>query len=69
MDIPWNELPPETLTALLEEFASREGTDYGGPEYSLEDKVGQLREQLRRGEAKITFDSATESCNLIPKGS
>jgi uncharacterized protein len=43
----------------------REGTDYGVHETSLEDKVAQVLIQLRRGEAHITFDPATESVNVV----
>jgi uncharacterized protein YheU (UPF0270 family) len=43
----------------------REGTDYGAHEVSLESKVAQVLGQLRRGEAHITFDPATESVNVV----
>lgn len=43
----------------------REGTDYGVHEASLEAKVAQVLIQLRRGEARITFDPATESVNVV----
>jgi hypothetical protein len=65
MQIPWQQLAPDTVTAVLEEFATREGTDYGHESYSLEQKVAMLRRQLERGEIAISFDSATETCSLI----
>jgi len=43
----------------------REGTDYGLHETSLEAKVAQVLMQLRRGEAHITFDPASESVTLV----
>ncbi|HAS48820.1 MAG TPA: hypothetical protein DCS33_05965, partial [Gammaproteobacteria bacterium] len=49
MNIPYQELEAETLRAIIEEFISREGTDYGAHEYSLEQKVQQVRNQLERG--------------------
>ena len=58
-------LEPDTLRAVIESFVLREGTDYGVHETSLEDKVAQVLRQLRRGEAHITFDQATESVNLV----
>ena len=60
-----DDLEPETLRALIESFVLREGTDYGVHETSLEDKVAQVLIQLRRGEAHITFDPATESINVV----
>lgn len=65
MKIPWERLSPETLDAVIEEYVSREGTDYGHHEYSLADKVAQVRLQLQRGKAWIDFDPDTETCHLI----
>ena len=60
-----DDLEPDTLRAVIESFVLREGTDYGAHETSLEDKVTQVLVQLRRGEAHITFDPATESVNVV----
>ena len=60
-----DDLEPDTLRAVIESFVLREGTDYGEHETSLEAKVAQVLMQLRRGEAQITFDPATESVNLV----
>lgn len=66
MDIPWQELSEEALNGILEEYATREGTEYGWQEVSLEAKVAQLRRQLARGEARIDFDPDTQTCELRP---
>ena len=60
-----DDLEPDTLRAVIESFVLREGTDYGLHETSLGDKVAQVLIQLRRGEAHITFDPATESVNVV----
>jgi uncharacterized protein YheU (UPF0270 family) len=60
-----DDLEPDTLRRVVESFVLREGTDYGVHETSLEDKVAQVLIQLRRGEAHITFDPATESVNVV----
>ena len=65
MQIPWQQLTPETVTAILEEFATRAGTDYGHEQYTLAQKVAMLRRQLERGDVAISFDSQTETCSLI----
>jgi uncharacterized protein YheU (UPF0270 family) len=59
------DLEPDTLRAVVESFVLREGTDYGAHETSLDTKVAQVLLQLRRGEAQITFDPATESINVV----
>ena len=64
MNIPFQELAAETLTAIIEEFISREGTDYGVHETSLETKVQQVMNQLKRGEIVVTFDPESQSCDL-----
>ena len=64
MNIPFQDLKVETLTAIVEEFISREGTDYGVHETSLEKKVQQVMNQLQRGEIVVTFDQESQSCDL-----
>lgn len=65
MIIPYQQLAPETLSAVLESFVLREGTDYGEQEVSLERKLEQLRGQLKNGELLLCFDEPTESINLL----
>ena len=43
----------------------REGTDYGAREFSFEQKVAQVREQLEHREARIMFDPETESVTIV----
>jgi uncharacterized protein YheU (UPF0270 family) len=64
MDIPYQELQPETLRALIEEFITREGTDYGEREARHETKIEQVYTLLRAGKIKIVFDPETQSCDL-----
>ena len=65
MEIPHNQVPEQTLLAFIEEFISREGTDYGHREYTLDEKVEKVKSQLLNGEIKLMFDSETSSCNLV----
>jgi len=67
IEVPAANLDPETLRALIENFIVREGTDYGDAEYSLDNKVDQVRRQLDRGEVLLMWDEVLESCNLITK--
>jgi uncharacterized protein YheU (UPF0270 family) len=64
MDIPWEALQTDTLRALVEEFVSREGTDYGTRELDFETKVQSVYRLLREKKAKIVFDAETESCDI-----
>ena len=65
MKIPHSQLSDKALRAIIEEFISREGSDYGPIEYSFEEKVGHVMKQLDRGEVIVTFDAVSETCNLI----
>ncbi|WP_237060578.1 YheU family protein [Microbulbifer sediminum] len=65
MIIPHQQLDPGTLQNLLEEYATRDGTDYGEREVSLEDKVASLRRQLQSGDVVIWFEPGDESVNLV----
>jgi uncharacterized protein YheU (UPF0270 family) len=58
-------LSPEALQALMEEFVSRDGTDYGLAEKSLKEKVDRLRDLLDSGAASIVFDHVTESVTIL----
>jgi hypothetical protein len=64
IEVPYGELSAELLHAVIESFVLREGTDYGEREFSLEDKVGRVISQLKRGEARILFDPESESVTI-----
>ncbi|SMY17665.1 YheU family protein [Photobacterium aquimaris] len=64
MIIPWQDIAPETLTNLIEQFILREGTDYGEVEISLNDKVAYVRRQLQAGDAVIVFSELHESVDI-----
>ena len=63
--IPHGELSEAALQGVIESFVLREGTDYGEREVALEQKVGHVLRQLERGEARIVFDPASGSIDII----
>jgi uncharacterized protein YheU (UPF0270 family) len=68
IDIPHDALKPETLEALVEEFITREGTDYGPREYTLDEKRKAVLRQIAAGEVRIVFDVESETTTLVRKG-
>lgn len=60
-----DDLSAESLRGLVEEFVSRDGTDYGRLEKSLDQKVDAVMRQLERGEVSIVFDRDEERANLV----
>ncbi len=65
IEVPFDSLAPETLRNLAEEFVTRDGTDYGARERSLEEKVAGLMGQLESGEAKIFYETESETINIV----
>lgn len=67
IEIPADMLSADILYGIIEEFILREGTDYGSHEVSLDSKIDQVKRQLTKGDVLITFDPATENCNLLTR--
>lgn len=65
--IPHTELSPEALRGVVESFVLREGTEYGEREYTLEEKLVQVMQQLERGEAQIMFDPVSNSVAIVER--
>jgi uncharacterized protein YheU (UPF0270 family) len=67
IEIPAERLNAEIMTAIIEEFILREGTDYGAQEVDFASKVSQVMALLEAGEVTITFDPKTENCTLLTR--
>ena len=63
--IPANKLSAEALQGVIEEFISRNGTDYGAIEASLETNFKQVKQKLKNGLAVLVFDDETETTNIF----
>ena len=64
VEVPYEQVEPETLKGLIEEFITRDGTFYGKKEMSMDQKIGMVIEQLKSGEAVITWDRYVQSSNI-----
>jgi len=65
MRIPFQDLSTAALNGLIEEFVTRDGTDYGATEIALESKVKQIHRMLKSGDVYIDYDENFHSCNLV----
>ncbi|MEG7496080.1 YheU family protein [Enterobacter hormaechei] len=65
--IPWQDLSPDTLDNLIESFVLREGTDYGEHERSLEQKVNDVKRQLKSGDVVLVWSELHETVNIMPR--
>ena len=67
MEIPVSRLSPQALQGIIEEFISREGTDYGAIEAEMEQKIAQVFAQIAAGEVVVNFDPNNQTCSLFLK--
>jgi len=66
MIIPLEQLNQDTLNAIIEDFILREGTDYGAIDATKEEKVAQVKSQLKQGSAVLVYSQLHESVNILP---
>jgi hypothetical protein len=66
IDIPLERINPHTLRNMIEEFVTREWSELADSEHSLDEKVAQVMQQLKNRQARIVYDSITETWNIIP---
>ncbi|GFE59973.1 YheU family protein [Geobacter sp. AOG2] len=66
VEVPYEQINPDTLRNLVGEFVTREWEESGEVSYTLDQKIEQVLRQLREGKAKVVFDAASESCNIVP---
>jgi len=67
MIIPYQELSDDALRGVIEEYITREGTEYGDIELSLAEKVQQVHLQLRKGTIVVIYDGTLQQCNIMTK--
>jgi len=65
--IPHDQLSQEALKGVIEEFVTRNGTDYGEAEISLETKIAQVLTQLKSKDVFIIFDHHSETSTIVGK--
>ncbi len=65
IEIPVAELSTDALRGIVEEFVTRDGTDYGASETAVDTKVAQVMAQLLSGQAHLLFHPASETTNIV----
>lgn len=65
VEVPYARLAADVLRRLAEEFVTRDGTDYGTLEKTLDEKVAGVRRELERGEAVIVYETESETINIV----
>jgi uncharacterized protein len=65
--IPHDRLSQTALQGLIEEFVTRDGTDTGYTDGSLEENIEMVIRQLKRGDVFIVYDEASQTANIVSK--
>ena len=65
IEIPFEQINPDTLLKMIEEFVTREWEGTEESSSTLEDKVSQVLRQMKAHTAKVVYDLATESWNIV----
>lgn len=65
-EIPLERLNPDILQKMIEEFVTREWSELADSEYTLDEKVAQVHQQLNDKQARVVYDPESESWNIIP---
>lgn len=65
--VPWDQLSADALRGVIEEYVTREGTEYGEDDVPLETKVASVKRQLQSGEVLVVFDAAANTANLVTR--
>ncbi len=65
IEVPYDQIPPDTLQRMIQEFVTRDGADWGDVGCTLEDKVEQVLQQLRNRKVKVVFDLTSQTANLV----
>ncbi|HUU41233.1 MAG TPA: YheU family protein [Desulfatiglandales bacterium] len=63
--IPVYKLSHKALQGVIEEFISRDATDYGEKEVPTETKFRHVKYKLETGSAVLIFDDETETTNIF----
>ncbi len=67
VEVPYDQIEPEMLRAMIEEYITRDGTFYGEVEMTMQDKVDMVIKQLKSGESAITWDLELQTSNIVLK--
>jgi uncharacterized protein len=65
--VPIELIEADTLRALIEEFVTRDGTDYGAVETPLSHRVQQVSRWLTKGDALVVYNPQTDSVSIVLK--
>lgn len=67
IEVPLDRISPDTLANMVSEFVTREWAELSDSGYTLDDKVGQVLQQLKDKKARVVFDLTSATWNIIAR--
>jgi len=67
VEVPWDQVEPQALRALIEDYIARDGTFYGDREMAMDQKVDTVMSQFKSGEVVITWNLNLHSGDIVLK--
>ncbi len=65
VEVPYDQIEPDTLRRMIQEFVTRDGCDWDDAGCSLDNKVKQVLQQLKNKKIKVVFDLTSQTANLV----
>jgi len=66
VEVPYQQIDPNTLRRMIQEFVTRDGSDWAEVGCTLDNKVEQILQQLKNKRIKVVFDLKSQTANLVP---
>jgi len=65
VEVPYEQINPDTLRTMIQEFVTRDWSDFGDDSYTMEGKIAQVLQQLRDKKVKVVFDLKSQTANIV----
>ena len=65
IDVPYEQLDPQTLRRMIEDFITAEWSDFGAEHSELEGKIDQVLRQLKKKRAKVVFNLESQAVHIV----
>ncbi len=63
--VPYDELSASALKGVIEQYVSRDGIDSSHVDLSFDQKIEQVKQNLKVGKAILVFDQISKTCNIF----
>ncbi len=65
IDVPYEQIDPQTLRRMIEEFITADWSDFGAEHSELDGKIDQVLRQLKEKRVKVVFNLESKTANIV----